>query len=165
MRSRSLCLLLQVVWVAGLRVGPAPGPLQKPRLPTPAPNAPTPCGQPAALVTGIALLSLVEPASASDISWIAPTKAVLGPLLTLSTLAFLFRVVLSWFPNYNLKEPPWSFVAIPTEPFLKPTRMLIPPVAGVDISPLVWVAFLSFISEILLGPQGLFTIMQRNGGM
>ena len=34
--------------------------------------------------------------------------------------------------------------------------------AGVDISPLVWVAILSFFSEILTGPQGILTIVQRN---
>ena len=34
---------------------------------------------------------------------------------------------------------------------------------GVDISPLVWVAILSFFSEILVGPQGLLSIMQKKG--
>ena len=47
------------------------------------------------------LLTAVEPAAA-DVSWIAPTKLVLQPALTLGTVFFLMRVVLSWFPNYNL---------------------------------------------------------------
>ena len=54
-------------------------------------------------------------------------------------------------------------VAAPTEPLLKPTRKVVPPVAGVDISPIIWVSILSFISEILIGPQGLLTIMQKRG--
>ena len=33
---------------------------------------------------------------------------------------------------------------------------------GVDISPIVWVAFLSFISEILVGPQGLLSILEKS---
>ena len=99
------------------------------------------------------LLALAEPAAASDVSWVGPTKFVLQPLLTLGTLAMLFRVVLSWFPKYDLKEMPWILVAAPTEPILKFTRLVIPPVAGVDISPIVWVSILSFISEILTGPQ------------
>ena len=107
----------------------------------------------------------MEPAAASDVAWVTPTKLVLQPLLTLGTLAFLFRVVLSWFPKYNLDEMPWSLVAAPTEPILKPTRMLIPPVAGVDISPIVWVSILSFISEVLTGPQGLLSIIERKGGL
>ena len=114
----------------------------------------------------LALLTMVEPAAAaSDVAWVAPTKFFLGTTFTLGTVAFLMRVVLSWFPKYNLNEPPWNIAAIPTEPILKPTRQLIPPVAGVDISPLVWVGILSFFSEILTGPQGLLTIIEKRGGM
>lgn len=98
-------------------------------------------------------------------SWVGPTRAVLGPLLTLGTLAFLFRTVLSWFPKYDLNQMPWTLVATPTEPILKVTRLLIPPVAGVDITPIVWVSILSFISEILTGPQGLLNIIERKGGL
>jgi YggT family protein len=88
---------------------------------------------------------------------------VVGPLLSIFTVLFLFRVVLSWFPKYDLNVLPWNIAAWPTEPILKPTRRLIPPVAGVDISPIVWVAFLSFLSEILIGPQGLLSILQKQG--
>mmetsp|Transcript_57003 Transcript_57003/g.113258 ORF Transcript_57003/g.113258 Transcript_57003/m.113258 type:complete len:172 (-) Transcript_57003:258-773(-) len=115
------------------------------------------------LLAFAAVLAITEPASAADTSWVAPTKLVLGPLLSVGTVAFLMRVVLSWFPSYNLDEPPWNVVAVPTEPFLKPTRLLVPPVAGVDISPIIWVAILSFLSEILLGPQGLLTIIAKKG--
>jgi len=116
-----------------------------------------------AAVVGIASFACVEPAMAADISWIAPTKAVLGPLFAVYTLLFLFRTVLSWFPKYDLNEFPYNVAAWPTEPLLKGTRSVIPPVAGVDITPIVWVAILSFLSEILLGPQGLLTILQKKG--
>merc|ERR1712087_33945 len=111
----------------------------------------------------VAFASSVDPAAASDVSWVAPTKAVLGPMLSLFTVLFLMRVVLSWFPKYDLNELPWNIAAWPTEPILKGTRQVIPPVAGVDISPLVWVAITSFFSEILLGPQGLLNILQKKG--
>ena len=114
---------------------------------------------------GVALLAVVEPAAASDVGWVGPVKGVLQPLLTLGTLAFLMRVVLSWFPKYDLNEFPWVIVAAPTEPILKPTRAFIPPVAGVDISPIIWVSVLSFFSEIFTGPQGLLTIIERKGGL
>ena len=119
--------------------------------------------QPVAVLAGSAILSTVDPVYAGDISWIAPTKLLLGPLLSVGTIFFLLRVVLSWFPTYKLDEMPWSIVAAPTEPLLKATRQLIPPVAGVDISPIVWVSLLSFISEIMLGPQGLLTILAKKG--
>ena len=73
------------------------------------------------------------------------------------------HVVLSWFPKYNLNELPWNIAAWPTEPILKPTRALVPPVAGVDVSPLIWVGILTFLSEILVGPQGILSIIERKG--
>jgi YggT family protein len=152
----ALCLGLG----AALRVGQGPRPIQ---LRLAATSAAAPALQPALVLAALSAVAIVEPAAASDVSWIAPTKAVLAPTLTIGTVLFLMRVVLSWFPKYDLNELPWSIAAKPTEPLLKPTRMVIPPVAGVDISPLVWVAFLSFCSEILLGPQGLLTILQRKG--
>ena len=147
----------------GLRVGPPPPTIR----PTYAPATPAADDTRVAAVVagGMALLAVVEPAAASDVSWVAPTKLVLTPLLSLGTLAFLMRTVLSWFPKYNLNELPWSIVAVPTEPILKVTRLVVPPVAGVDISPIVWVSILSFFSEILTGPQGLLTILQKNGSL
>lgn len=106
----------------------------------------------------------VEPAAAAGgAAWIGPTQAVLQPTFSIFTILFLFRVVLSWFPKYDLNVLPWNIAAWPTEPVLKPTRKFIPPVAGVDISPLVWVAILSFLSEVLTGPQGLLSILQKSG--
>ena len=162
MALRLLPLLLVVGSTTALRVGTTPVRSAAPVAPArPTLAAPAqPVAQSAAFAAAVAAMALVEPAGASDVSWIAPTKLVLGPLLSIGTILFLMRVVLSWFPKYDLKELPWSIAAIPTEPLLKPTRAFIPPVAGVDISPLVWVGLLSFISEILLGPQGLLTIMQ-----
>ena len=116
-----------------------------------------------ALALGATALFTAEPALAGDVSWIAPTKAALGPFSTIYTLFFLMRVVLSWFPKYDLNQPPWNVAAWPTEPVLKVTRAVVPPVAGVDVSPLVWVGILSFVSEVTLGPQGILTIMQKKG--
>ena len=125
--------------------------------------------QAATLAAALALLAVVEPAAAaqvsSEVAWVGPVKGILTPFLTLGTIAFLLRVVLSWFPKYDLKELPWVVIAAPTEPFLKPTRAIIQPVAGVDISPIVWVSFLSFLSEILCGPQGLLTIIEKKGSL
>lgn len=153
-----LCLL---VGAEALRVPTPPKPsVPVPRMPTVTAEACT-----TALCAAATVFAMVEPAAASDVAWVGPTKFVLQPLLTLGTLAFLFRVVLSWFPKYDLNEMPFKLVAAPTEPILKPTRALIPPVSGVDISPIVWVSILSFISEILTGPQGLLTIIERKGGL
>ncbi|MEO0869504.1 MAG: YggT family protein [Cyanobacteria bacterium J06642_11] len=67
----------------------------------------------------------------------------------------IFRIVLTWYPQIDLNAFPYSLVAWPTEPFLIPMRKLVPPIGGVDISPIIWVGIISLIREILVGQQGL----------
>ena len=80
---------------------------------------------------------------------------VLSLVLGLYTLLFLFRIILTWYPQIELNTLPWSIIAWPTEPFLIPVRKLVPPIGGVDISPIIWVGIVSCLREILVGQQGL----------
>jgi YggT family protein len=91
------------------------------------------------------------------------TIASLGLGLTLAfmTLLFILRIVLTWYPQIKLNRWPWAIIAVPTEPFLAPTRNLIPPLGGVDISPILWVGIFSLLREILIGQQGLLTLAMR----
>ncbi|CAL5220796.1 g2869 [Coccomyxa viridis] len=86
---------------------------------------------------------------------------VLQPFLSISILLMIIRIVLSWYPQIPGNKMPWAVAYKPTEPILGPTRNIIKPVGGVDISPIIWVALLSFINEILLGPQGILNLLQR----
>lgn len=85
----------------------------------------------------------------------------LSILLGVLVLLFIFRIILTWYPQIDLGKFPFSLVAIPTEPFLAPTRKLIPPLGGVDISPVLWVGILSLARELLLGQQGILTMMHH----
>jgi YggT family protein len=80
-------------------------------------------------------------------------------LLVIMTFLFIFRIVLTWYPQVESQKFPFSIVVAPTEPFLAPSRKIIPPIGGVDITPIVWVAILSLIREILVGQQGLITMI------
>lgn len=84
---------------------------------------------------------------------------IVGPLLSIYTLLFLFRIILTWYPEIDLKKFPFVIAAVPTEPFLVPVRKLVPPIGGVDISPVIWVGIVSFLREILVGQQGLLRMM------
>lgn len=81
----------------------------------------------------------------------------LGLFLAVMTILFIFRIILTWYPQINLKQFPYNIVAYPTEPFLAPLRKVIPPLGGVDITPVIWVGILTLLREILLGQQGLLT--------
>ncbi|CCH65142.1 YggT family protein YlmG/ssl0353, required for proper distribution of nucleoids in chloroplast and cyanobacteria [Richelia intracellularis HM01] len=89
------------------------------------------------------------------------TTWTLSPILALMTLLFILRIVLTWYSQANLKRLPFIIVAWPTEPFLIPLRKLVPPLGGVDITPVIWVGIFSLLREILLGQQGLITMLTR----
>jgi YggT family protein len=84
---------------------------------------------------------------------------LLGPLLGLAIFLFIFRIVLTWYPQVDLNRFPFNLVAWPTEPFLAPMRKIVPPIGGVDITPIIWVGIFSLLREILLGQQGLLRMM------
>ncbi len=85
----------------------------------------------------------------------------LGPLLGIMIFLFIFRIVLTWYPQVDGNRFPFNLVIWPTEPFLIPLRRIVPPIGGVDITPIIWVGIFSFLREILLGQQGLLTLMSH----
>ena len=69
-------------------------------------------------------------------------------------ILLLARVVLSWIrpdPYHPTWGPLMRLVFQITEPILAPVRRILPPMGGLDLSPLiVWVAA-SFLRTVLLG--------------
>ena len=88
---------------------------------------------------------------------------VIGLLLAAWTLLFLFRIVLTWYPQISSDNPLVALVVIPTEPLLGPTRKLIQPIGGVDVTPVIWVGLVSLLRELLVGQQGLITQLVLKG--
>ena len=87
----------------------------------------------------------------------SPLQLVLGLLLSLWTLLFLFRIVFTWYPQVDLTQGAWRLVGLPTEALLGLTRRVIQPIGGVDVTPVVWVGLISLVRELLVGQQGLIT--------
>lgn len=87
--------------------------------------------------------------------------SILGPVFTSLNLLFIIRIVMSWYPQLPVDKLPYIIAFAPTEPVLEPTRKLIPPVGGVDVSPVIWVALMSFLNEVLLGQQGLLVLLSQ----
>ncbi len=86
---------------------------------------------------------------------------ILGLLFSLMTILLIFRIVLTWYPNIDLTKLPYSLVYLPTEPFLVPTRRLVPPLGGIDITPVIWLGIFTLLREMLLGQQGIITMALR----
>lgn len=82
---------------------------------------------------------------------------LLGLLLAAWTLLFLFRIVLTWYPQIDLTAGAMRLIGAPTEPLLAATRRLVQPIGGVDVTPVIWVGLISLLRELLVGQQGLIT--------
>ena len=82
----------------------------------------------------------------------------LGLLLSYLTIVFLIRLILTWYPKFDLSKGFWLLISIPSNLILNLTRKLIPPIGGVDIGPVIWIGAISFFREILVGQQGLIKI-------
>ncbi|KAL9229924.1 hypothetical protein vseg_005337 [Gypsophila vaccaria] len=85
----------------------------------------------------------------------------IGPFLSAFSFLFVLRIVMSWYPKLPVGKFPFVLAYAPTEPILVPTRKVIPPVGGVDVTPVVWFGLLSFLNEILVGPQGLLVLLSQ----
>ncbi|CAN6997224.1 protein COFACTOR ASSEMBLY OF COMPLEX C SUBUNIT B CCB3, chloroplastic [Brassica rapa] len=86
---------------------------------------------------------------------------ILGPTLSAFGFLFILRIVMSWYPKLPVDKFPYVLAYAPTEPILVQTRKVIPPLAGVDVTPVVWFGLVSFLSEILVGPQGLLVLVSQ----
>ncbi len=85
-------------------------------------------------------------------------QGILHPLLAIYIVLFVLRIFLSWYPHLSTENFPYNWIVGATEFLLKPTRRLIPPLGGVDMTPVIWVGLVSLVRELLLGQQGLLTM-------
>lgn len=92
-------------------------------------------------------------------SAVVVTNWVLGIILAIFTLIFLVRIVLTWYPQINLTQGPLKGIYWLSEPVLAPTRRVVPPLGGVDISPIIWVGIVTLLRELLVGQQGLLFLL------
>tara|TARA_Y100001978_G_C23402293_1_gene295196 strand:- start:301 stop:516 length:216 start_codon:yes stop_codon:yes gene_type:complete len=68
---------------------------------------------------------------------------------------------MTWYPKINSNNGLWIIVIFPTNKILKFTKKIIPPIGGVDITPVIWIGIISFIREILVGQQGLIKLAMQ----
>ncbi|MCS7030766.1 MAG: YggT family protein [Gloeomargarita sp. SKYG116] len=49
----------------------------------------------------------------------------------------ILRVLLSWFPTINWYNQPWMTLSQLTDPYLNIFRAILPPLGGIDFSPIL----------------------------
>jgi YggT family protein len=74
---------------------------------------------------------------------------LLANLIDLYSLVVLVAVILSWVP-LDRRNPLVTITHALTEPVLAPIRKVVPPLAGLDLSPMVLLIALQILKDLLL---------------
>ncbi|PWE18214.1 YggT family protein [Marinicauda salina] len=89
----------------------------------------------------------------------------IDPLLGLLILLIFVGVIMSWLVAFNVLNPHnqlvraiWRFTNAVTEPLLRPIRQVIPPLGGMDFSPLILLLVVFFVRDWLVRDQ-LFRLL------
>lgn len=73
----------------------------------------------------------------------------LATFLNIYSVLLIIRILLSWFPNINWYDPPFSILSQLTDPYLNIFRSFIPPLGGIDFSPMLAIILLNVVTSML----------------
>ncbi len=73
----------------------------------------------------------------------------LATTLQFYLILLFIRVLLSWFPNIDWSRVPFSLLSQLTDPYLNLFRSIIPPLGGLDLSPILGFFLLQFLASFL----------------
>jgi YggT family protein len=69
--------------------------------------------------------------------------------ISIYLILLFIRVLLTWFPNVNWESQPFAALSQITDPYLNLFRSIIPPLGGMDFSPMLAFLALSFLQRAL----------------
>ena len=75
---------------------------------------------------------------------------VISIVAELIVLALIIRAVLSWLPGVSALQPIARFFNKITDPLIEPIRRRLPPLGGIDFSPLIALLLIWLVENILL---------------
>lgn len=75
-------------------------------------------------------------------------------ILTIVWWIFLIMIIMSWLINFNVintrnqfVDAVWRIVNQVTEPILRPIRRIVPPIGGLDLSPIIVFVIIFFLQN------------------
>ena len=71
----------------------------------------------------------------------------LATFITIYSSLLIIRVLLTWFPQINWYNQPFAALSQITDPYLNLFRSIIPPLGGMDFSPMVAIILLQFLGS------------------
>ncbi len=88
-------------------------------------------------IGGLAMLSIAE---------------LLGLLVNVFIFSILIQVIISWVSPGGTHNPVMGLLHSLNEPLLAPARRVIPPISGLDLSPIAVIIFLQLVSMLAVAP-------------
>jgi YggT family protein len=76
---------------------------------------------------------------------------LLGLLVNVFIFSILIQVIISWV-NPGMYNPVVGLLHSLNEPLLGPARRVIPPISGLDLSPIAVIIFLQLVSMLAVAP-------------
>ena len=73
----------------------------------------------------------------------------LATSLNIYLLLIFVRILLTWFPTVEWMNQLTSVLSPITDPYLNVFRSFIPPIGGLDLSPIVAIIVLQFVAQLL----------------
>ena len=104
----------------------------------------------------VLLVTLLLDRNASVGGLLLAVAELLKLLINIYLWSVVIQAVLSWF-NPDPYHPAARVLAQLTAPLLRPARRLLPPISGVDLSPMLVIVALIFVSLLLQDFLGLWT--------
>ncbi|MEH2396838.1 YggT family protein [Nostoc sp.] len=77
----------------------------------------------------------------------------LATFIQIYTVLLIIRVLLTWFPTINWYNQPFSALSQITDPYLDLFRRIIPPLGGMDFSPMLAIILLQLLGGLIGGLQ------------
>lgn len=71
----------------------------------------------------------------------------LNTFVTIYSALLIIRILLTWFPQVNWYNQPFAALSQITDPYLNLFRSIIPPLGGIDFSPMVAILLLQFLGN------------------
>uniref|UniRef100_B8HYJ1 YggT family protein n=1 Tax=Cyanothece sp. (strain PCC 7425 / ATCC 29141) TaxID=395961 RepID=B8HYJ1_CYAP4 len=78
----------------------------------------------------------------------------LANFLQIYLVLLVIRVLLTWFPNVDWYRQPFAILSQLTDPYLNLFRSIIPPLGGIDFSPILAFFLLQFLVGVLTQASG-----------
>ena len=86
---------------------------------------------------------------------IALLDTTLSAFITIYTGLLFVRILLTWFPNISFYDQPFATLAQLTDPYLNVFRSIIPPLGGMDLSPMLAIIILQLLGGFVAGIPAL----------